>query len=252
MVVSTAVNSIASVSQAAWGLLFVRDRGLYTHLQGLSQPTPVDTSEFQAVEGLTSITTADGVLVAAGSSSFGSAGEDGPPSSSSSVDPATKSDYKGEAISSVDDDSHSTAAIISDKLIQTVDQVDEVDSQIPRCVVVLGGWLETGFLGWFREHTSTFIWDQLLLMASSRRGGIEVARQFVPHLCCCLLVMMKAELMGVDWRPTADSSGQLTQLRKIGQALKTKVGANHCCLPIHIYQYIVLLRPISCPISTLF
>jgi len=82
----------------------------------------------------------------------------------------------------------------------------------PKSFIILRGWLESCFLGWLPEHGVLFLWDQLLL----REDTMAAYRGMLPRFCCCMLQLMRYNLLGKD-------TGLLEVLRSSGCKLRTKV-----------------------------
>jgi hypothetical protein len=82
----------------------------------------------------------------------------------------------------------------------------------PKSFILLRGWLESCFLGWLPEHGVLFLWDQLLL----REDIMAAYRGMLPRFCCCMLQLMRYNLLGKD-------TGLLIVLRSSGRMLRTKV-----------------------------
>jgi hypothetical protein len=64
-------------------------------------------------------------------------------------------------------------------------------AEIPRSLLLLKGWLETGFIGKVPEHSALFIWDQLTLHGACPNDF----KQLLPPLCCIVLQALREPIM---------------------------------------------------------
>ncbi len=102
--------------------------------------------------------------------------------------------------------------------LRSINIPDSVEStgtrgETPRSLILLRGWLEDAFLGWFSENTVMYIWDQVTLFG----GCPQEYQSLLPVLCCILLQLMRGPLMSIP-----KGKDLFLHMREAGQALKTK------------------------------
>ena len=87
----------------------------------------------------------------------------------------------------------------------------------PKSFLLLRGWLDSCFVGWLPEHSATFLWDQLVLS----EGGVKTYRSLLPRICCCLLELLRDDLLAA-----VAGSDFVAILQRSGRRLKTAIVVN--------------------------
>jgi hypothetical protein len=62
---------------------------------------------------------------------------------------------------------------------------------LPASLMLLKGWLESGFVGWLPQFGLFFLWDQLFLLGANSQNFAE----YLPRICCCLLQLLRDNLL---------------------------------------------------------